>query len=172
MVCNNMNMVFVICNETNLVVAGTLVAPVGFLWVDVATGIFTACVDAATFGLIFLPVGSHWLGFKCSSSSLTRALVIQSNLAIRNGLIRNLLVLSPHCKFVSLQFLQPFSIDSADFPCRDPAISSPRSFYGQNICSVALWLLPRTISGPARKGRFLNKRHTSLLHPTLHELEW
>ena len=37
---------------------------------------------------------------------------------------------------VSLQFLQPFSIDSADFPCRDPAISSPRSFYGQNICSV------------------------------------
>jgi hypothetical protein len=34
------------------------------------------------------------------------------------------------------QFLQPFSIDSADFPCRDPAISSPRSFYGQNICSV------------------------------------
>ena len=22
------------------------------------------------------------------------------------------------------------------FPCRDPAISSPRSFYGQNICSV------------------------------------
>jgi hypothetical protein len=37
---------------------------------------------------------------------------------------------------VSLQFLQPISIDSADFPCRDPAISSPRSFYGQNICSV------------------------------------
>ena len=37
---------------------------------------------------------------------------------------------------VSPQFLQPFSIDSADFPCRDPAISSPRSFYGQNICSV------------------------------------
>ena len=34
---------------------------------------------------------------------------------------------------VSPQFLQPFSIDSADFPCRDPAISSPRSFYGQNI---------------------------------------
>jgi hypothetical protein len=38
---------------------------------------------------------------------------------------------------VSPQFLQPFSIDSADFPCRDPAISSPRSFYGQNICSVS-----------------------------------
>ena len=37
---------------------------------------------------------------------------------------------------VSPQFLQPFSIDSADFPCRDPAISSPCSFYGQNICSV------------------------------------
>ena len=37
---------------------------------------------------------------------------------------------------ISLQFLQPFSIDSADFPCRDPAIFSPRSFYGQNICSV------------------------------------
>ena len=36
----------------------------------------------------------------------------------------------------SLQFLQPFSIDSADFPCRSPAISSPCSFYGQNICSV------------------------------------
>ena len=34
------------------------------------------------------------------------------------------------------QFLQAFSIDSPDFPCRDPAISSPRSFYGQNICSV------------------------------------
>ena len=25
---------------------------------------------------------------------------------------------------------------SADFPCRSPAFSSPRSFYGQNICSV------------------------------------
>jgi hypothetical protein len=37
---------------------------------------------------------------------------------------------------VSPQCLQPFSIDSADFPCRDPTISSPRSFYGQNICSV------------------------------------
>ena len=34
------------------------------------------------------------------------------------------------------QFLQSFSIDIADFPCRNPAISSPRSFYGQNICSV------------------------------------
>ena len=37
---------------------------------------------------------------------------------------------------VSLQFLQPFSIDSADFPCKDPTISSHQSFYGQNICSV------------------------------------
>ena len=27
--------------------------------------------------------------------------------------------------FETPQFLQPFSIDSADFPCRDPAISSP-----------------------------------------------
>ena len=36
----------------------------------------------------------------------------------------------------SPQFLLPFSIDSADFPCRDPAISSPHSFYGQNISSV------------------------------------
>ena len=34
------------------------------------------------------------------------------------------------------QFLQPFSIYSADFPCRGPAFSSPHSFYGQNICSV------------------------------------
>jgi hypothetical protein len=25
-------------------------------------------------------------------------------------------------------------------PCRDPAISSPRCFYGQNICSVCLRL--------------------------------
>ena len=39
---------------------------------------------------------------------------------------------------VSPQFLQPFSIDSADFPCRSPAISSPCSFYGQNICSVCM----------------------------------
>ena len=39
---------------------------------------------------------------------------------------------------VSPQFLQPFSIDSADFPCRSPAISSPCSFYGQNICSVLI----------------------------------
>ena len=37
---------------------------------------------------------------------------------------------------VSPQFLQPFTIDSTDFPCRDPAISSPRTFYGQNICIV------------------------------------
>ena len=36
---------------------------------------------------------------------------------------------------VSSQLLQPFSIHSADFPCRDPAIPSPRTFYGQNICS-------------------------------------
>ena len=31
---------------------------------------------------------------------------------------------------VSPQFLQPFSVDSADFPCRYPAIPSPRSFHG------------------------------------------
>ena len=31
---------------------------------------------------------------------------------------------------VSPQILQLFSIDSADFPCRDPAIPSPRSFQG------------------------------------------
>ena len=37
---------------------------------------------------------------------------------------------------VSPQFLQPFSIDSADFPCRDPAIPSPCSFHGAKICSV------------------------------------
>ena len=37
---------------------------------------------------------------------------------------------------VSSQFLQPFSIDSADFLCRDPAIPSPRSFHGIKICSV------------------------------------
>ena len=55
---------------TNLVVGGTLVAPVGFLWVDVATGIFNACVDPGTFGLISLPVGSHWLGLKGSGWSL------------------------------------------------------------------------------------------------------
>ena len=34
------------------------------------------------------------------------------------------------------QFLQPFSIDSAAFSCRDPAIPSPRSFHGVKICSV------------------------------------
>ena len=37
---------------------------------------------------------------------------------------------------VSPQFLQHFSIDRTDFPCRDSAISRSRSFYGQNICSV------------------------------------
>ena len=40
---------------------------------------------------------------------------------------------------VSLQFLQPISIDSTDFPSRDPSISSPCSFYGQNICSLPFW---------------------------------
>ena len=35
------------------------------------------------------------------------------------------------------QFLQPLSLDSADFPCRGPAFSSPCSFYGQNICSAS-----------------------------------
>ena len=39
---------------------------------------------------------------------------------------------------VSPQFLQPFSIDNAGFPCRDPAIPSPRSFYGVKICSAVL----------------------------------
>ena len=37
---------------------------------------------------------------------------------------------------VSPQFSQPFSIDSADFPCRDPAIPSPYSFHGVKFCSV------------------------------------
>ena len=37
---------------------------------------------------------------------------------------------------VSLWFLLPFSIDSAGFPCRDPVVSSPRSFHGVKICSV------------------------------------
>ena len=37
---------------------------------------------------------------------------------------------------VSLQFLQPFSIDSGGFPCRDLAIPSPRGFHGVKICSV------------------------------------
>ena len=32
---------------------------------------------------------------------------------------------------VSLQFLQPFSIDCANFRCRDPTIPSPRSFHLQ-----------------------------------------
>ena len=36
------------------------------------------------------------------------------------------------------KFLLPFSIDSADFPCIEPSISSPHSFYGQNICSVTI----------------------------------
>ena len=39
---------------------------------------------------------------------------------------------------IPLQFLQPFSIDSAGFPCRDPAIPSPHSFHGVKICIVAL----------------------------------
>ena len=41
----------------------------------------------------------------------------------------------------TLQFLQSFFIDSADFPCRSPAISSPCSLYGQNICSALLYRL-------------------------------
>ena len=40
--------------------------------------------------------------------------------------------------FETPQFLQPFSIDSADFPCRDPGIPSPCSFHGVKICSVLL----------------------------------
>ena len=39
---------------------------------------------------------------------------------------------------VSLWFLQPFSIDSAGFPCRDPIIPSPHSFHGVKICSVLI----------------------------------
>ena len=37
------------------------------------------------------------------------------------------------------QFLQPSSKDSADFPSRDPKISSPRSFYGQKF-AVYIWI--------------------------------
>ena len=37
----------------------------------------------------------------------------------------------------SLQFLQPFIIDSVGFPCTDPAIPSSLSFDGVKICSVA-----------------------------------
>ena len=48
--------------------------------------------------------------------------------------------------WVSLQFLQPFSIDSAGFPCRDPAIPSPCSFHGVKICSVALQIWAGHIS--------------------------
>ena len=40
---------------------------------------------------------------------------------------------------VSLWFLQPFSIDSSGFPCRDPVIPSPHSFHGVKICSVVEW---------------------------------
>ena len=35
--------------------------------------------------------------------------------------------------------VQPFSIDSADFPCRSPAIFSPPRLYGQNIFSADLF---------------------------------
>ena len=58
---------------------------------------------------------------------------------------------------VSPQFLQPFSIDSADFTCRDPAISSPRSFYGQNICSV--WV-PEGLENTPFQVRFLEELKT------------
>ena len=37
---------------------------------------------------------------------------------------------------VSPQFLQPFSMDRAGFPCRDPEIPSPHTFHGIKICSV------------------------------------
>ena len=37
---------------------------------------------------------------------------------------------------VSLWFLQPFFIDCAGFPCRDPVIPSTRSFHGVKICSA------------------------------------
>ena len=39
---------------------------------------------------------------------------------------------------ISLQFIQPFSIDNADFPCRDPTIPSPRSFHRVKIFSVPI----------------------------------
>ena len=45
-------------------------------------------------------------------------------------------VVMDHYYGVSPQFLQPFSIDSADFPCRDHTIPSPRSFHVVKICSV------------------------------------
>ena len=38
---------------------------------------------------------------------------------------------------VTPQSTQPFSIDGEGFPCKDPAISSPRSFHEVKICSVA-----------------------------------
>ena len=49
--------------------------------------------------------------------------------------------LPDNCRFCnyyegSSQFLQPFSIYSADFPCRDTTIPSPRSFHVVKICSV------------------------------------
>ena len=43
---------------------------------------------------------------------------------------------SCNCHRFSPQFLKPFSINKADFPCRDPAIPSPRSFHGVKICSA------------------------------------
>jgi hypothetical protein len=41
---------------------------------------------------------------------------------------------------VSSQFLQLFSIDSAGFFCRDPAIPSSHSFHGVKTCSVLISL--------------------------------
>ena len=35
-----------------------------------------------------------------------------------------------------MPFYKPFSIDSAEFPCRDPAIPSPCSFHVVKICNV------------------------------------
>ena len=50
------------------------------------------------------------------------------------------MIISRSCNYheVSPQFLQPFSIDSADFSYRDPTIPSPCSFHGVKICSVLL----------------------------------
>ena len=46
------------------------------------------------------------------------------------------------CNFhgVSPQFLQPFFIDSAVFPCSGPAIPSARTFHGVKILSAIIIL--------------------------------
>ena len=68
----------------------------------------------------------------------------------------------PRDNYRSPQFLQPFSIDSADSPCRDPAIPSPHSFHGAKICSAVL--LP--FSGQKFHGivwSFLTQRGSTIL---------